>query len=68
MEAIDDGNPFRRAAHALVYGICVIYLGITPPTPEREVRFLALVLVVIIGLAIIGTLFGLLLIQIVFKR
>jgi hypothetical protein len=68
MEAIDAGSPFRRAGHALVYGICVIYLGITPPSPEKEVRFLVLVLAVIVGLAIMGTLFGLFLVQIVFKR
>lgn len=67
MEATNTGSPFRRATHALVYGICVIYLGITPPSPEKEPRFLALVFAAIIGLAIMGTLFGLFLIRIVFK-
>jgi hypothetical protein len=62
------GNIFQRIAHAFVYGICVIYLGITPPPPEKELRFMALVAVVTLLLATMGVLFGWFLIQVIFKR
>jgi hypothetical protein len=59
---------FHRIAHGFVYGICVIYLGITPPPPEKELRFMSVVAVVIVLLAMMGVLFGWFLIQMVFKR
>jgi hypothetical protein len=62
------GSISQRIAHGFVYGICVIYLGITPPPPEKELRFMALVAVAVVGLAMMGLVFGWFLIQIVFKR
>jgi hypothetical protein len=62
------GSISQRIAHGFVYGICVIYLGITPPPPEKELRFMALVAVAVVGLAMMGLAFGWFLIQIVFKR
>jgi hypothetical protein len=63
-----SGSIFHRLAHGFVYGICVIYLGITPPPPEKELRFMAVVAVVTFLLATMGVLFGWFLIQMVFKR
>jgi hypothetical protein len=62
------GSILHRIAHGFVYGICVIYLGITPPPPEKEFRFMALVAVAVVGLAMMGLAFGWFLIQMVFKR
>jgi hypothetical protein len=59
---------FHRIAHGFIYGICVICLGITPPPPEKELRFMAVVAVVILLFAPMGVLFGWFLIQRVFKR
>jgi hypothetical protein len=63
-----SGSIIHRIAHGFVYGICVIYLGITPPPPERELRFMVLVAVAVAGLAMMGLAFGWFLIQTVFKR
>jgi hypothetical protein len=69
MEPIPQGGRIsQRIAHGFVYGICVIYLGITPPPPEKELRFMALVAVAVVGLAMMGLAFGWFLIQMVFKR
>ena len=63
-----SGTSFRRIAHGFVYGICVVYLGITPPPPEKELRFMAVVAVFTLLLATMGVLFGWFLMQMVFKR
>jgi len=43
--AHQPGSIFGRILHGFVYGICVVYLGITPPPPEKEFRFMAMVAV-----------------------
>jgi hypothetical protein len=59
---------FRRALHGFVYGICTGYFGITPPPPEKELRFLGWFAAVLALLALLGAGFGWLLIGMVFKR
>jgi Sec-independent protein secretion pathway component TatC len=66
--APQPGNSIRRAVHGIVYGICSGYLGITPPLPEKELRFLGLLVSVLVVLAMAGALFGWYLMQAVFKR
>jgi hypothetical protein len=63
-----SGSMLHRAAHGFVYGICVIYLGITPPSPEKELRFMALVALVTVALAAMGLAFGWFLVHTMFKR
>jgi hypothetical protein len=62
------GGLFRRALHGFVYGICTGYFGITPPAPEKELRFLGWFAAVLALLALVGAGFGWLLIGMVFKR
>jgi hypothetical protein len=61
-------GPFRRALHGFVYGVCTGYFGITPPPPEKELRFLGLLAAVLALLAVLGAGFGWLLIGMVFQR
>ena len=65
--AVPSPNLFRRGLHMLVFGLCSAYLGITPPPPEREFRFLAAFASVLVVLFIGGAIFAWYLIQIVFK-
>lgn len=57
----------RRALHSFVYGLCSAYLGITPPSREKEFRFLALFAAALAALFMGGAILAWYLMQIVFK-
>lgn len=66
--AVQSRNPVRRALHMFVYGLCSAYLGITPPAPEKEIRFLAALLAVLAALFIGGAIFAWYLLPVVFRN
>jgi hypothetical protein len=65
--AVHSRNPVRRALHMFVYGLCSAYLGITPPAPEKEFRFLGALLAVLAALFIAGAIFAWYLLPVVFQ-